>query len=40
MKFQVGDLIKGLPSNGYNITNHNMYIEMEKKELLIKQKIK
>ena len=25
MKFQVGDLIKGLPSNGYNITNHNMY---------------
>lgn len=25
MKFQVGDLIKGLPGNGYNITNYNMY---------------
>lgn len=25
MEFQVGDLIKGLPGNGYNITNYNMY---------------
>lgn len=25
MKFKVGDLIKGLPSNGYSITNYNMY---------------
>lgn len=25
MKFKVGDLIKGLPSNGYRYTNDNMY---------------
>lgn len=25
MKFKVGDLIKGLPRNGYKITNYNMY---------------